>query len=105
MGLRDDPPAHGALLLRPGTSVDENQILRLPIARHQSSVPRLSIEVDLQICKGMPGKTYSAFGGTGSPLHFDVPELGAMYGASLDAVNVDGWSTMWGRPKNVPVGM
>jgi hypothetical protein len=53
----------------------------------------------------MRGKTYSAFGGTGSPLHFSVPELGALYGASLDAVDADGCSTMWGRPQNVPVGI
>src|SRR5580698_9494943 len=42
--------------------------------------------------KGMPGKTYSAFGGTGSPTHFSVPERAAMYGASLDVSGADGCS-------------
>src|SRR5580658_2932062 len=54
--------------------------------------------------KGMPGKTYAAFGGTGSPMHCSVPELGALYGG-LDAVDPDGCSTMWGRPRNVSVGI
>jgi hypothetical protein len=61
---------------------------------------------------GMPGKTYSAFGGTGSPLHFSVPDLGPVYGKgngagdaartgaspeSVDLSDAEGCSTMWGR--------
>ena len=55
--------------------------------------------------KGIPEKTYSAFGGTGSPLHFSVPEFAALYGASLDLNDEEGCSTMWGRPESVSVGV
>src|SRR5580698_4547596 len=56
---------------------------------------------------GNPGKTYSAFGGTGSPLHFNVPDRGLLYGVPLYGLSAAadgccaGWSTMWGRCENV----